>query len=409
MMSSSEPTQTIIERERRFVLQNYNRYPLAIERGKGCYLYDFTGKRYLDLISGIGVIGLGHGHSKIVKVIRKQAERLIHCSNLYFQQYQGLLAEKLCRTSGLNRAFFCNSGAEGMETAVKMIRSHGRRIAPEKHEIVALDNSFHGRTIGAISLTGQPKYRSDFEPLLPGIRFAPFNDMAALEASVNEATAGIVIEVIQGEGGVYAVSEAYLRRARELADQFNALLVFDEIQCGVGRTGHWFAYQNYDPVVLPDVMVTAKPLAAGLPLGAVLTNEKAAATIAPGMHGTTFGGGVLACRVACEFLEILEELLPDIRDRGAYFRERLLELASRYPVIKEVRVFGLMIGVELHVPGKPCVQDAMERGLLINCTHDTVLRFLPPYIISEKEIDKAIRILGKVIKAVPYDPSSPAV
>jgi acetylornithine/succinyldiaminopimelate/putrescine aminotransferase len=242
---------------------------------------------------------------------------------------------------------------------------------------------------------------------LPGVRFAPFNDLGALEASVNEATAGIVIEVIQGEGGVYPVSETYLRRARELADQFNTLLVFDEIQCGAGRTGNWFAYQNYDPVVLPDVMVTAKPLAAGLPLGAVLTNEKAAATIAAGMHGTTFGGGVLACRVACEFLDIVEELLPEIRERAAYFRERLLDLASDYPVIKEVRVFGLMIGVELHVPGKPCVLEAMERGLLINCTHETVLRFLPPYIIRKKEIDKAVRILGKVIKAVPYDPPAP--
>jgi predicted acetylornithine/succinylornithine family transaminase len=400
--------QTIIEREKQYVLQNYARYPVALHRGKGCNLYDFSGNRYLDLISGIGVNALGHAHPRIVRVVREQVAQLIHCSNLYFQEYQGLLAEKLARMSGLRRSFFCNSGTEGIEAAVKAIRSHGTRIDPAKHEIVSFENSFHGRTVGAISITGQPKYRKDFEPLLPAIRFAPFNDIAATEQAIGEHTAGVVIEVIQGEGGVYAASEALLRKARELCDRHNALLVFDEIQCGVGRTGSWFAYQLFDPPVMPDIVVTAKPLAAGFPLGAVIMNEKAAAAIAPGMHGTTFGGGVLSCRIACEFLEILEELLPQIRSRGAYFRDKLLGLAKKHKVIKEVRVNGLMIGVELHVPGRQCVIDAMQQGLLINCTHDTVLRFLPPYIISEKEIDKAVRILDKVLRAVPYDPASPA-
>ncbi|MEZ5353022.1 MAG: aspartate aminotransferase family protein [Bryobacteraceae bacterium] len=400
--------QTIVDREKQYVLQNYGRYPLALHRGKGCYLYDFAGKRYLDLISGIGVNGLGHAHPRIVRTVRQQVAQLVHCSNLYYQEHQGLLAEKLVRMSGLARAFFCNSGAEGMETAIKMIRSHGSHRDPAKHEIVTFENSFHGRTIGAISITGQPKYRKDFEPLLPGVKFVPFNDLEALESAVDERTAGVVIEVIQGEGGVYSVSEAVLRKARALCDRYDALLVFDEIQCGVGRTGTYFAYQLFDPPVTPDVVVTAKPLAAGFPLGAVIANEKAAAAIAPGMHGTTFGGGVLACRVACEFLDILEDLLPQIRDRGDYFRRKLNALAAKHRVVKQVRVTGLMIGVELYVPGKQCVVDAMNLGLLINCTHETVLRFLPPYIISEKEIDKACRILDRVLKAVPYDPAAPA-
>ncbi|MEZ5398306.1 MAG: aspartate aminotransferase family protein [Bryobacteraceae bacterium] len=400
--------QEIIDREKRFVFQNYGRYPLALHRGKGCNLFDFSGRRYLDLISGIGVNGLGHAHPRIVRVIREQVTQLVHCSNLYYQEYQGLLAERLARMSGLQRSFFCNSGAEGIETAVKMIRSHGNRIDPAKNEIITCENSFHGRTTGAISITGQPKYRKDFEPLLAGVRFIPFNDPAALEAAMNERTAGVVLEVIQGEGGVFPVSEVMLRTARELCDRYNALLVFDEIQCGVGRTGTYFAYQMFDPPVLPDVVVTAKPIAAGLPLGAVIASESAAATIAPGMHGTTFGGGVLSCRVACEFLDILDEILPQMRERSAYFEKKLQALAARHAVIREVRVRGLMIGVELHVPGKQCVSDAMNLGLLINCTHETVLRFLPPYIISEKEIDKAVRILDKVLKAVPSAPASPA-
>ena len=391
-------SQEIMEREKKYLLQNYGRYPLALDRGKGCFVFDFAGKKYLDLLSGIGVNALGHAHPRILKVLREQAGKMIHCSNLYYNEYQGKLAERICRVSHLDRAFFCNSGAEAIEGAIKMIRSHGRSIDPEKYEIVALENSFHGRTIGAISVTGQPKYRQDFEPLLPGVRFVPVRDEVALAAAVTERTAGIIVEVVQGEGGVYPICERMLRAARAAADRVNALLVFDEIQCGVGRSGFYFAYQQFTPEILPDIMVTAKPLGVGVPLGVVVANEKAALAIKSGMHGTTFGGSPLACRVALETMDVLSELLPVIRQRSDYFKSLLNELCAKFEFVREVRVRGLMIGIELKMPGKQFVTDAIEEGLLINCTHDKVLRFLPPFIISEKEIDQAIRILRKLFK-----------
>ena len=386
--------------ERDYVLQTYARYPVVLSRGKGCYLYDLEGRRYLDFLSGIGVNALGHAHPRILKVIREQAGLMIHCSNLYFHQYQGPLAKRLVEMSGLARAFFANTGTEAIEGALKMIHSHGRAIHPEKYQVVALDNSFHGRTLGSLSITGQAKYRQDFEPLIPGVRFAPANDIPALEAAVNEQTAGLVMELIQGEGGINPLTPQYVAKARELADRFNALLVADETQCGVGRPGTYFAYQRSSPVVLPDVVVAAKPVACGIPLGFILANEKAAAAIKPGMHGTTFGGGALACRVALEFLGILDELLPAIQRVGGYFHVSLNELARKHRFVKEVRGFGLMLGVELTMPGKQIVQDALAEGLLINCTHETVLRFLPPYIVTEKEVDQAVKTLGKIFAKV---------
>jgi acetylornithine/N-succinyldiaminopimelate aminotransferase len=389
-------SDTIIDLERQYLLQNYSRYPVVLHRGKGCYLYDVNGHRYLDFIAGIGVNALGHAHPRIVKVIREQAALLIHTSNLYYNEYQGPLARKLAETSGLQRTFFTNSGTEAMEGALKMIHSHGNKHGTDKHEIVSLDNSFHGRTLGALSITGQPKYRKDFEPLVPGIRFVPTNNIEALEAAFSNATAGMVLEMIQGEGGIYPISHEYVMKARELADRHNALLVFDEIQCGVGRTGTYFAYQRTKPEVLPDVLVTAKPIACGLPLGAIVANERAAATIAPGMHGSTFGGSALACRVALEFFDILEGLLPSIQQVGGYLHLMLKELARKHSFIKEVRGFGLMIGIEMDIPGKQMVLDAMADGLLINCTHDTVLRFLPPYIVTERDVDVALKVLAKI-------------
>ena len=385
--------------ESQYVLQNYARYPVALHRGRGCYVYDTSGKRYLDLLTGIGVNALGHAHPRLVKTIRQQAALLMHTSNLYYHEYQGPLAERLAKVSGLERTFFCNSGAESMEGAMKMIRAHGRKIHPEKYEIVALHNSFHGRTFGALSITGQEKYRKDFEPMLAGAKFVPVNDIVALEQVVDQRTAGIVMEWIQGEGGINPMTTEYARKARELADKHDALLVFDEIQCGVGRPGTYFAYQLADPAVLPDIMVAAKPLACGIPLGVIVANERAAKSIGPGMHGSTFGGGPLACRVAIEFLDILESLLPHIQQTGNYFRMRLDEMKRHFGFIQEVRGRGLMIGVELTMPGKQIVLDSMERGLLLNCTHETVLRLLPPYIITEKEVDRGIAILTKVFKA----------
>lgn len=396
----SSLTQQVMGLEKQYLLQNYSRYPLVIRRGKGCYIYDTDGKRYLDLIAGIGVNALGHAHPRILRVIREQAALMIHCSNLYYHEYQGPLAKKLAEISGLERSFFCNSGAEAMEGALKMVRSHAGKVSPNKIEIISLDNSFHGRTLGALSITGQAKYRKDFEPLVPGVKFVPRNDIAALEAAFSERTAGIVLEWIQGEGGVYPLTVEYARRARDLADQHNALLVFDEIQCGVGRPGRYFAYQLAEPAVKPDIVVAAKPLACGLPLGALIANEKAAAAIGPGMHGTTFGGGPLACRVALEFFDILDELMGHIYHVGGCFRQELVELIRHFSFIKEVRGFGLMIGMELDIPGKQIVVDGMAQGLLFNCTHDTVLRFLPPYIITEPEVDKAVKVLRRLFKKI---------
>jgi acetylornithine/N-succinyldiaminopimelate aminotransferase len=394
-----DPAATeVFELEKEYLLQNYSRYPILLVRGKGSYVYDASGKRYLDLISGIGVNALGHNHPRIVQVIRQQAALLIHVSNLYYNEYQGKLAKRICEVSGLQRVFFTNSGTESMEGALKMLRAHGGKISRDKIEIVSLDNSFHGRTLGALSVTGQEKYRRDFEPLLPGVRFVPPNDSTALEQVVSQKTAGIVIEAIQGEGGIYPMGIEYLRKARQLADRYDALLIFDEIQCGVGRPGTYFAYQLADPPVMPDIMVAAKPIGCGLPLGFIATNEKAAAAIGPGMHGSTFGGGPLACRVGLEALEIIEKLLPAITHVGGYFRMRLADLARHLQFIREIRGTGLMIGVELDFPCKEAVPLAMDHGLLINVTHDNVVRLLPPYILTEQDVDRAMVGLEKVLR-----------
>jgi acetylornithine/N-succinyldiaminopimelate aminotransferase len=399
METVASVTQEVMDLEKKYLLQNYARYPLVLDRGEDVWLYDVDGKRYLDLISGIGVNSLGHAHPRIAKVIAEQAGLLIHTSNLYYHQYQGTLAKRLADASGLARVFFGNTGTEVIEGALKMAKAHGRRIHPDKFELISLENSFHGRSLGALSITGQPKYRQDFEPLLPGVKFVEKNDCSALEAAFSERTAGFVIEVIQGEGGIYPVSEEYLAKARELCDRYNALLIFDETQCGVGRPGTYFAYQNFEPAILPDVMVAAKPIACGLPLAFIAANERAAASIATGMHGSTFGGGPLTCRVALEFFDILDNLLPQIRRVGAYFRSRLIELKARHEFITEVRGQGLMLGAELSTPGAQIVQDAMEQGLLINCTHGTVLRFLPAYSLTEDHVDQAATILDRVFQA----------
>jgi len=397
VVSASQP---IMDLERDYLLQNYARYPLVLARGKGHYVYDAEGRRYLDFITGIGVNALGHAHPRIVKVIRDQASQMIHSSNLYYHPYQGPLAKRLVEMSGLTRVFFSNTGTESVEGALKMAKAHGHAIDPAKCEIISLENSFHGRSVGALSVTGQPKYRQDFEPLMPGVRFVPANDIAALEAAFSERTAGMIVELIQGEGGIHPLTHEYAAKARELADRYNALLIADETQCGVGRPGTYFAYQRSTPVILPDVVVAAKPVACGIPLGFIIANDRAAASIKSGMHGTTFGGGPLACRVALEFLDILDGLMPQIQKTGGYFHVELNELARKHSFVKEVRGFGLMLGMELTIPGKQLVLDAMKAGLLINCTHDTVLRFLPPYTVTEKEIDQALKVLAKLFAKV---------
>jgi acetylornithine/N-succinyldiaminopimelate aminotransferase len=390
--------QEIVELEQKYLLNTYARYPLALARGKGIYVYDVEGKRYLDFVTGLGVNALGHAHPRIVKVIRDQAAKLIHVSNLYYNEYQGLLAEKLCGKSGLDRAFFSNSGTEAIEGALKLVRAAGHANGgPEKSIIVALDNSFHGRTMGALALTGQAKYRKDFDPMLEGVRFVPRNDIEGLRAAVDEKVCGIVLEPIQGEGGIQESSPEFLRACRELADQRQAALIFDEIQCGMGRTGQLFAFQHFG--VMPDVVCIAKPMAAGLPMGAFLAKQHFAQHLSPGKHGTTFGGGPLTCRVALEYLAILEDenLLEQVRHVGAYFSGKLRELVEKFEIATEVRGVGAIQALQLTVPGKPILEAAMAKGLLVNVTQDTVIRFLTPFQLEEKHVDGGIRILRKLL------------
>src|SRR5271165_2331732 len=391
----------IVELEQKYLLNTYARYPVAFARGKGVYLFDVDGKRYLDFLSGLGVNALGHAHPRIVKVIREQSAKVIHLSNLYYNEYQGLLAEKLCQKSGLDRAFFTNSGTEAIEGVLKLVRAAGHATSgPEKMVVVALDNSFHGRTMGALALTGQPKYRQGFDPMLEGVRFVPRNDIEALRTAVDDKVCGIVLEPIQGEGGIQVSSPEFLRACRELADQHHAALIFDEIQCGMGRTGQLFAFQHFG--VAPDVVCIAKPMAAGLPMGAFLAKQDFAQHITPGKHGTTFGGGPLVCRVALEYLAILEDenLLEQVRRVGAYFSQKLHELVDKFDIVVEARGVGAMQALQLSVPGKPVLEGAHANGLLINVTQDTVLRFLPPFLLQEKHVDSGVRILRKQLAAL---------
>jgi len=391
--------EQIAELERRYLLGTYNRYPIVLTRGKGVFLYDLEDKRYLDFVSGLGVNALGHAHPRIVTTIREQAAKLIHVSNLYYHEYQGVLAEKLCILSGLSRAFFSNSGTEAIEGSIKLARLAGHRAGGEaKSRLVALKGSYHGRTFGALSLTGQDKHRKGFEPLLEEVTFVAQNDVEGLRAAVDDNTCAIVLEPIFGEGGIYECSVEFLRECRAAADRHRAALIFDEIQCGLGRTGTMFAFQSFG--VTPDIVAIAKPIAAGLPLGAFIAKEEFANAISPGQHGTTFGGGPLACRVALEFLAIVEDekLLDNVNKVGAYLQQELKSIVEKSAVAKEVRGRGFIQGINLEIPARPIVDEALAEGVLFNSTQDTVVRFLPPFLLEEKHVDKGIRVLKKLLR-----------
>ncbi len=387
----------VIRAEKKLLLPTYDRQKVLFTRGRGVYLWDSKGKRYLDFLSGIGVNALGHAHPAIQKVLKQQAGKLIHTSNLFYHEYQAELAKKLTRISGLDRAFFCNSGTEAWEGALKLARAYARANNNKGHKakwrLLALDNSFHGRTFGSLATTGQKKYRRPFAPMVPGVNFVAFNDVQDLKRQFDGSVCAICIETIQGEGGINPVSPEFLQLARELTNKSGALLIADEIQSGLGRTGKYFAYQHYG--ITPDIVTVAKPLAAGLPLGALLTTNRVASGMHPGMHGTTFGGGPLACAVAIEFLRQLDRLLPTVSKLGKYFVSRLEELQSRHSEIKDVRGIGLMLAIEIDSAdaAKTIVSDLLAKGILINRTHDTVLRFLPPYIIEKKHIDEVVNAL----------------
>jgi acetylornithine/N-succinyldiaminopimelate aminotransferase len=387
--------------EAKLLLPTYERQPILFVRGNGVHLWDAGGKRYLDFLSGIGVNALGHSHPAIQAVIKRQAGRLIHVSNLFFHEYQSELAEMLTEISGLDRAFFCNSGTEAWEGALKLARAFAQTNntngSKSKWRILAMKNSFHGRTFGALATTGQPKYRAPFVPLLPGVTFVEFNDLDDLQRKFDNSVCAVCIETIQGEGGICPVNAEFLELASRLTKQSGALLLLDEIQCGLGRTGRHFAYQHYG--VLPDIVTVAKPLACGLPLGAILTTDRVASCMHPGMHGTTFGGGPLTCAVAIEFLREEKKLLKHVRQLGGYFRAALESLDKEHKSIQDVRGAGLMQAMEVDSPelAKAVAKQLLQEGIIVNRTHETVLRFLPPYIIQKKHVDQLVKALDRAL------------
>jgi acetylornithine/N-succinyldiaminopimelate aminotransferase len=406
--------ESLIRSEAKLLLPTYERQPVFFTRGRGVYLWDANGKRYLDFLSGIGVNALGCGHPAIQATLKRQASRLIHVSNLFYHEFQSELARLLTKISGLDRAFFCNSGTEAWEGALKLARALARTENNNGHKakwrILALENSFHGRTFGSLATTGQAKYRHPFAPLVPGVSFVAFNDVDDLKRQFDSSVCAVGLETIQGEGGIRPVSQEFLRLARQLTEKSGALLILDEIQCGLGRTGRYFAYEHYG--VLPDVVTVAKPLAAGLPLGAIITSNRVALGMHPGLHGTTFGGGPLSCAVAITFLETLEGLLDRVQQTGEYFRSQLQMLTAKHKCIHEVRGLGLMLGLEVDSAdtAKAVVRKLLQQGIIINRTNDNVLRFLPPYTVQKKHIDQVIRALDAALlnKAAKAEPPSMA-
>jgi acetylornithine aminotransferase/acetylornithine/N-succinyldiaminopimelate aminotransferase len=391
--------------ESKLLLNTYERNPYLFVSGNGVYLEDENGAQFLDLLSGIGVCALGYGHPAINKAIAEQSARLLHTSNLFFHQGTAELALRLTEISGMDRVFFCNSGTEAWEAALKLARAYATKAREKGKKLgtkfLALEHSFHGRTMGSVATTHKDKYRLPFAPVMPDVEFVRFNDVADLRAKFSNEVCGICLEVLQGEGGINPVSKEFFAAARELCDSTGALLIADEIQSGVGRTGKWFAYQHYG--IQPDVTTLAKPIAGGVPMGAMLCVEKAASAITPGMHGTTFGGGPLACAVATAVIDTMqrENLLEHIEEVGGFFKARLEELKAKHDCVMEVRGLGLMLGIELNSAelAKRVAAQMMERRIIINRTSETVLRFLPPYILEKKHIELAIDALDEILKA----------
>lgn len=389
--------------ESEVLLPTYDRLQILVDRGAGVYLYGADGRKYLDFLSGIGVNALGYSHPAITKVLTQQAKKLVHVSNLFFHPYTAELAKRLAKISGLDRVFFTNSGTEAWEGALKFARAYAQHVNKNGSEprwrMLALENSFHGRTMGSLATTGQQKYQKPFVPLMPGVEFVRFNDIEDLQKKFDHTVCAVCIEPIQGEGGVRPVSKVFLQAARDLTKKAGALLILDEIQSGMGRTGKYFAYQHFG--VKPDIVTLAKPIAGGLPLGAILTTNEVSSCLHPGMHGTTFGGGPLACAVAVEVLNVIEKqkLLARNQKLGVHFRKRLAALQKKHGFIREVRGMGLFIGMELDSAemAKGAVAAMLEKNIIINRTNETVLRFLPPYIIEKKHIDQVIKELDGVL------------
>ncbi|OHB74838.1 MAG: acetylornithine aminotransferase [Planctomycetes bacterium RBG_16_55_9] len=387
-------TQETIDLFDKYVIANYGRLPRVIVKGEGCYLYDADGNKILDMFPGWAVSGLGHCHPKVVEALRKQAGQLLHIDNTFYSEPQGTLAKLLSERAFGGKCFFCNSGAEANEAALKLARLH---TAAEKYKFITAEGSFHGRTFATVTATAQPKYHEGFLPLLPGFVYVPFNDVAALESAFSDEVAAVMIEPIQGEGGINVASAEYLQTIRRLCDEKGAVMILDEVQTGIGRTGKWFGYQHFD--VEPDIITMAKALGGGVAIGAMMARAEIAASLVPGKHASTFGGNCLACAAGIAVIEAIEEgkLLENAAELGRYAKDKLEQLKKKHSIIDSVRGIGLMIGIQLTGPGKTIVGKCLEKGLRINCTSDTVLRFMPPMIATESHIDEAIDILDAVL------------
>lgn len=391
------PTQDLKDDAAKYLMQTYTRQPISIVRGRGAKVYDMEGREYLDFVGGIAVNLLGHGHPDLVQAIQQQAAQLIHVSNLYYTEPQVTLAKILVEHSFANRAFFCNSGAEANEAAIKLARRYAHmKYGESRFEIITMKNSFHGRTLAMITATGQDKVQKGFEPLMPGFSYAPFNDMAAIEAMAGERTAGIMLEPVQGEGGVHVAGREYLTRLREFCTTHDILLIFDEVQTGMGRTGTLFAYEQLG--VAPDIMTLAKGLGGGVPIGACLAKESVAAAFSAGAHASTFGGNPLACAAAVAVCRTLLEgqVLDRVKPMGDYLANALTECKARHHVVRDVRGIGLLQGMELDIDAKTVVAEALSRGVLINAAGERVLRFVPPLTITTQEIDQLIDTLNAI-------------
>lgn len=392
------PSEQLRDDADRYLMHTYTRWPISIARGRGSRVYDLEGREYLDCVGGIAVNVLGHGHPDLVAAIQKQAQQLIHTSNLYYTEPQVKLAQALVEHSFADKVFFCNSGAEANEAAIKLARLYAHhRYGPDRYGIITMQQSFHGRTMATLTATGQEKVQKGFEPLLPGFTYVPFNDLAAVEQALSPTTAAVMLEPVQGEGGVRVADRAYLKGLRDLCRQRDLLLIFDEVQTGMGRTGTLFAYEQLG--VEPDIMTLAKGLGGGVPIGACLATETVAKTFTPGTHASTFGGNPLACAAALAVLRVLLDgrVLEHGRLMGDYLSKGLQDIKERLPVVKEARGLGLLQGLELTFDGKSVVADCLARGLLINCTVDRVLRFIPPLIITQREIDRLLDTLSQVL------------
>ncbi|GAA3764864.1 aspartate aminotransferase family protein [Terriglobus aquaticus] len=398
LFHQNSDAERMLERDREWLLPVYARFPIVMERGEGVYLFDTSGNRYLDMMAGLGVNALGHAHPRMVRATADQARMLVHLSPQYCTPYAGELAERLCALSGMEGVFYSTGGSEAVEGAIKVARAYAAEaFGPHKHRIVSLLGSYHGRTLGSLAVTGQTKYRDNFGPDLPGVDFVVRDDLASLQAAVSDETCCILIETVLGEGGVYEVSPEFLAEARRLADKHHALLVLDEIQCGLGRTGDWFAFPRIG--VKPDVLILGKPLGGGIPLSALLVTGPLFHALGLGKHGSTLGGSPMACRLGLEFLSVVEDegLLARVTDTGAYLRTHLDGLARELDIAMEARGIGLIQGLELSIPGRPIAESALEQGLMLNFVQGNVMRFLPSFLLERQHVDTAMEIIRPLL------------